>query len=306
MRTLLICHAEDTLAREGLARWLGSVSTLAGIVELREGRRHAWRRIRRELRRVGPARFLDVLAFRAYYRAVLGPRDRRWLERRMVELRERYPPVLPPSRVPVLATDSPNSRHAEGFLRERAPDLVLAVCKRLLAERIFSVPASGTWVLHPGICPEYRNAHGCFWALAHRDLEKVGTTLLRIDRGVDTGPVYGYFGCDYDEVAESHVRIQRRALLDNLDGIAGTLTAAHENRIRPLDTTGRPSAAWGQPWLSRHLRWKLHARLRLRSCWCTGRSASGRRRPPTPVADGGEPEPARAYPPKQSSSGSPP
>ena len=263
MRTLLICHAEDALARDGLARWLADASTLVGILELRESHRHAWRRIRRELRRVGPARFLDVLAFRAYYRAVLAARDERWLEGRLAELRERYPAVPPPSRAPVLTTASPNSTHAERFLRERTPDLVLAVCKRILAERIFSVPGSGTWVLHPGICPEYRNAHGCFWALARRDLEKVGTTLLRIDRGVDTGPVYGYFGYVYDEVAESHVTIQRRALLDNLDAIAGSLRAAHENRIRPLDTAGRPSAAWGQPWLSRHLRWKLDARRRV-------------------------------------------
>lgn len=262
MRTLLICHAEDALARDGLARWLGSFSTLAGIVELRESKRHAWRRIRRELRRVGPARFLDVLAFRAYYAAVLARRDGHWLERRLAELRKRYPAVPAPSRTPVLTTPSPNSVHAEGFLRERAPDLVLAVCKRILTERVFSVPGSGTWVLHPGICPEYRNAHGCFWALARRDLEKVGTTLLRIDRGVDTGPVYGYFGYAYDEVAESHVVIQRRSLLDNLDAVAGTLRAAHDGRIRPLDTADRPSATWGQPWLSRYLRWKLDARRR--------------------------------------------
>ena len=39
----------------------------------------------------------------------------------------------------------------------------------------------GTFVMHPGICPEYRNAHGCFWALANRDLARVGMTLLRAD-----------------------------------------------------------------------------------------------------------------------------
>ena len=70
---------------------------------------------------------------------------------------------------------------------------MVARCKRILKERIFAVPRPGTYVLHPGICPEYRNAHGAFWALARRDLDKVGLTLLRIDKGVDTGPVYGYF-----------------------------------------------------------------------------------------------------------------
>ena len=51
--------------------------------------------------------------------------------------------------------------------------------------------------MHPGICPEYRNAHGCFWALANRDLNKVGMTLLRIDKGVDTGPTFGYYTYPY-------------------------------------------------------------------------------------------------------------
>src|SRR5436309_328007 len=32
-----------------------------------------------------------------------------------------------------------------------------------------SLPARGTFVLHTGICPEYRNAHGCFWALARSE-----------------------------------------------------------------------------------------------------------------------------------------
>src|ERR671934_1169073 len=68
MRTLLICHEGAPLHEEGLARWLASFSTLAGIVVLREPPRTLWRRVRREIRRVGVLRFLDVLAFRLYYR----------------------------------------------------------------------------------------------------------------------------------------------------------------------------------------------------------------------------------------------
>ena len=40
----------------------------------------------------------------------------------------------------------------------REPDLVIARCKTLLASRVFSIPPLGTYVMHPGICPEYRNA----------------------------------------------------------------------------------------------------------------------------------------------------
>ena len=71
----------------------------------------------------------------------------------------------------------------------------------ILKRTIFEIPRAGTFVLHPGICPEYRNAHGCFWALANRDLDRVGMTLLRVDAGIDTGPVYLHGTCDFDEVA---------------------------------------------------------------------------------------------------------
>ena len=76
--------------------------------------------------------------------------------------------------VPVLRTASPNSDQAVEFIRRLAPDMMFARCKTILAARVFSIPRNGTYVMHPGIVPEYRNSHGCFWALSNRDLDKVG------------------------------------------------------------------------------------------------------------------------------------
>lgn len=257
MRTLLICHEGAELDREGLARWLASFSDLVGIIVLREKPQRMWRRIKREMKRVGPVRFLDVVAFRAYYRMFLAARDRAWEENRLKSLRTQYP-TLP--EVPVLFTHSPNSPEAEQFIRDRAPDVMIARCKTLLKENIFSIPRCGTFVMHPGICPEYRNAHGCFWALANGDTDKVGMTLLRIDKGVDTGPVYGYYGYDYDAARESHVVIQYRVVLDNLPAIRDKLLEIYRGEAVPLETKGRESATWGQPWLSRYLRIKRRAK----------------------------------------------
>jgi methionyl-tRNA formyltransferase len=114
--------------------------------------------------------------------------------------------------------------------------------------------------MHPGICPEYRNAHGCFWALANGDTGNVGVTLLRIDRGVDTGPVFGYFRIEADPTRESHAVMQDRAVLDNLDAIRDTLLDIDAGRARTIDTSGRKSAAWGQPWMSAYLRIRNRAR----------------------------------------------
>ena len=256
-RVVLICHHDDPLNREGLARWLASWADLAGLVVLSEPRQRLWRRIKREVRRVGPLRFLDVLAFRLYYRLFLRRRDAFWEQEELARLRAAYPPV--PASTTVLHAPSPNAPTVEALLRELAPDLMIARCKSLLKESIFAIPARGTFVMHPGICPEYRNAHGCFWALARGDRDRVGMTLLRIDRGIDTGPVHGYFGCDPGET-DSHVVIQHRVVFDNLDGLRDRLLEICGGRAAPLDTAGRPSGEWGQPWLTAYWAWKRRSR----------------------------------------------
>jgi len=131
MRTLIICHAEAALDREGLASWLGSFTDFVGTIGIRESRSRTRRRVAREIERVGWGRFLDVIAFRAYYRVVSATRDRAWEKETLDDMRTRFPPRPP---APEIITSSPNSVEAERFLRERQPDLVIARCKTLLAE----------------------------------------------------------------------------------------------------------------------------------------------------------------------------
>jgi hypothetical protein len=258
MKTLLICHAGDALDEVGMARWLASFSKLAGLVVIRETNQRMWQRIRREIKRVGVARFLDVIAFRLYYRLMHARRDRLWEEERLRQICNTY--ADPGPWIPVLYTSSPNSKEALEFIRNARPGIMVGRCKTLLEESIFSIPAHGTFVMHPGICPEYRNAHGCFWALANGDTARVGMTLLRIDKGVDTGAVYGYYSCNVDEVHETHAVIQRRVVFDNLDALRQKFEEINLGHAQTIDTTGRASAIWGQPWLSRHLLWKWKAR----------------------------------------------
>ena len=259
-RTLLICHHDAPLDYESLARWMASFSNLVGVVILEEKRDQVKRRIQREHKRIGTFRFLDVLAFRLYYKAFLAGADTKWTETQVERFRGRYPEV----EAPVLRSHSPNTPEVERFIREARPDIVIARCKFIMKEQVFSIPTVGTFVMHPGICPEYRNAHGCFWALAQDDVEHVGVSLLKIDKGVDTGPIYGYFGYQFDELRESHYRIQCRCVLDNLDALAAKLLEIYRGKAVAMDVTNRKSAAWGQPWMTAYLRWKSHARRRAR------------------------------------------
>src|SRR5205085_7300904 len=131
-----------------------------------------WRAARREIRRVGWLGFVDVVAFRLYSRAFLSRRDAAWKARALETLRARYPAAL--DTVPRVVVTDPNSDAARRFLAGIRPDLVIARCKFILKPAVFTLTRVGTFVLHPGICPEYRNAHGCFWALVNRDLDRVG------------------------------------------------------------------------------------------------------------------------------------
>jgi hypothetical protein len=262
MRILLICHRGALLDEHGMSRWLASFSDLVGLIVLNETRGRFFKRVRRELRRVGIHRFWDVLLYRIYHRLFLRGGDQKWETAKLNNLRSCFPD-LPPD-LPVLRTHSPNVQEAERFIRDLSPDIIVARCKTLLKENIFSLARTGTFVMHPGICPEYRNAHGCFWALAEGDTGRVGMTLLRIDRGVDTGPVYRYFSAPYDERNESHYVIQQRMVFDNLEQIRGALFEIYSGQMSPLDVSGRKSAVWGQPWFTRYLKWKYQAWKRSR------------------------------------------
>lgn len=261
-RVVLMCHEEDRIDAVGLASWLASSLKLAGIVLFREKPGRMIRKIRREIRRVGLLRMLDVIAFRVHYRLWLAQSDAAWMEEEITRLRTRHPADL--DSVPKLVTDDPGTPAVQSFLRHIEPDLMIARCKFILKSDVFSIPHAGTFVLHPGICPEYRNAHGCFWALANRDLGRVGMTLLRVDKGVDTGPIFLHATYNFEEAQESPVIIQYRVVLENLEAITHTLLSVWKGVAEPIPVNGRRSAVWGQPWFSAYLRWKWAARKALR------------------------------------------
>lgn len=257
MKTLLICHEGALLDQEILARWLASFSELVGVVVLREKGERKFKRIRREITRSGVLRFADVTAFRIYRKLFLAAADEAWEKSEIERLSAVYPKAVETS---VLVSHSPNSAEVERFIGEKQPDIIVARCKVILKKQIFSLAETGTFVMHPGICPEYRNAHGCFWALARGDFQRVGMTLLRIDEGVDTGPTYGYYSYDYDSLNESHTRIQSRVVLENLSAVEVKLKEIYQGTAETVSVAGRESQTWGHPWLTEYLAWKRRAR----------------------------------------------
>ena len=251
MKTIIICHDDAELDRRGLASWLSSFSDLVGIIIIMEPSRRLYKRIKKEIKRSGIFRFIDVLLFRLFYKIFLSSKDKKIIDKVIIDLEKKYPNIS--NEIQYLTTWSPNSNEALEFIKRLGPDLMLARCKTLLKKEIFNLPSIGTFVMHPGITPEYRNAYGCFWAIANKDYNNVGMTLLKIDEGVDTGAVYGYFTYQWDVLNESHITIQNNTVLKNLDLLKSKFLEIESGTAKTIDTSGRMSATWGQPWLSKYL-----------------------------------------------------
>ena len=260
MKTLLICHSDSIISKKIISSWLQSFSELSGIVIISETKNRFAVRVKHEIKRVGILRFLDVLLFRVYYRLFLSKKDKLW-EKNIVEGFERKN-RNESNNIPIIYTQSPNSLESKKFIKNINPDILIARCKTILKENIFSIPSKGSLVFHPGICPQYRNAHGCFWALSNNDLKNVGMTLLKIDKGIDTGPIYGYYTYKFNEINESHIIIQNRVVIDNLDKIKMKIIDIYNDKASPLVIENKKTKLWGQPWLSKYIKWKFNAYMR--------------------------------------------
>jgi methionyl-tRNA formyltransferase len=94
---------------------------------------------------------------------------------------ERGLPVLQPLKLRdgVLAAE----------LAARSPDLFVVVAYgRILPPDLLAVPRLGPWNVHASLLPKYRGAAPIQWAVIRGERE-TGVSIMRMEEGLDTGPV---------------------------------------------------------------------------------------------------------------------
>ena len=139
MKTILICHKGDLLTEHGFARWLSSFSDLVGIVKIQEDGSRLKQRVRAEVKRSGFLRFIfDILSYRLFSKIAHSKKDERWVKEKIKDLSRTYPDL--PDAVKFLVTNSPNSPQAIEFVSSLAPDMMLARCKTMIREELYSIP----------------------------------------------------------------------------------------------------------------------------------------------------------------------
>lgn len=139
---------------------------------------------RRFWRRITPLKIIGRIERATFYRRKFARRDRRIDE--LLFGGANYPTWPPTTEIPATELNSPQTVE---LLKQLRPDVLFVFGAPLLKPEIFTVPTIATVNLHLGISPWYRGEHTIFFPLLFQDYERIGFTLHRIDRGVDTGAV---------------------------------------------------------------------------------------------------------------------
>lgn len=178
----LLCGRSDTslAVANRLQSHFGEIPIL---VEEKESRKLF---LKRRVKRLGLLQVAGQLAFQA----AAVPLLRRLSRQRIAEIKTAGGLVADAT---VLGradqVSSVNSAEAIAWLERHRPKVVVVNGTRIISKRVLSATDAVFINTHCGITPEYRGAHGGYWALATGDRGSFGVTVHLVDQGVDTGGI---------------------------------------------------------------------------------------------------------------------
>ena len=80
------------------------------------------------------------------------------------------------------------------------PDLIIVYGASIIRKPLLELLPYGKIInLHLGVSPYYRGSGTNFWPFVNQELEFVGSTLLNIDAGVDTGDIIAHVRPEFEE-----------------------------------------------------------------------------------------------------------
>jgi methionyl-tRNA formyltransferase len=135
------------------------------------------------------------------------------------------------------------------WLREKAADVALVMAYgRILPADVLSAPRRGAMNLHASLLPRYRGAAPINWVIVHGETQ-TGISLMQMDEGLDTGPVYSRHVLTLSETENAGTLADRIATL-GAEVVEKDLAAAVDGKLiaEPQD----PALASHAPLIERH------------------------------------------------------
>lgn len=202
--------------------------------------------------------------------------------------------------IPVFQPEKIKSDAAYEEIKRLAPDVVVIIAYgQIISQRLIDIPRLGWINLHASLLPKYRGAAPINWAIVNGET-RTGLTTMRIDAGLDTGPMLLKYETEIggDETApELTARLAEAGaplVAETLRGLdRGTIEATPQDAAQAMlapplkKEDGRID--W---WLSAR---KIHNRIRGLQPWpgaftsFRGKSCQIWGKPLKPVAAGGMP-----------------
>jgi hypothetical protein len=155
-----------------------------------------------------------------------------------------------------IQTDNVNSPAVLEFVRQRQPDLIMAMCVNdYFGRTLREIPRLGCFLWHEGITPEYKGLYSPFWAIHNLDLSMLGYTVLRMNHRYDDGEVFLQGpALSIDPRTDSPPYIGHKAVLDSLPAVKELLGKLENGTAIPISTADRRSAIYTYPGFSDGLR----------------------------------------------------
>jgi methionyl-tRNA formyltransferase len=251
---------------ELLVDWLARRTDLRGVVWTSST---AWQRTlggkvdfaRRRARRHGVVKAVDEAAFYLVFHRLLKRRDDEALRAQVIAPYE-APDGKPHWRGDAITATDVNEPHVLAFLREREPDLALAMCiTNYFHEEIRSIPRHGVFLWHEGVTPEYRGLYSPFWAAHNLDFERIGYTLLRMNDEYDAGQVFAQGRArEVDPLRHGHLYMGHKAIWDSLPEVERLFGELERGEAMPIDRSRAESGMYTYPGLSDLIRQRIRFR----------------------------------------------
>ena len=94
-----------------------------------------------------------------------------------------------PKTLPILYKEV-NSPYVYEVIKNFKPDILIIFGSSIIKEPLLSLLPTGHIInLHLGISPYYRGSGTNFWPFVNNELEYLGSTILHLDAGIDTGDI---------------------------------------------------------------------------------------------------------------------
>lgn len=116
------------------------------------------------------------------------------------------------------------------WLREKNADVALVMAYgRILPADVLGAPRRGAMNLHASLLPRYRGAAPINWVIVNGETQ-TGISLMQMDEGLDTGPVYSRHALDIAE-SETAGSLSERIAILGAHVVRADLAAAVDGKL---------------------------------------------------------------------------